>query len=134
MGFISDNISGTTISGTTFYGDGSNLTGVSGGGTFTGGTVSGSTQFTNGLTANTISATTFYGDGSNLTGLPPSGVQSVSGLNTDNTDPLNPIIQISVDNVTITGDGTPGNPITSSGRGVLLVGKQYLHNQSRQIL
>jgi hypothetical protein len=42
-------------------------------------------------------------------------VQSVSGLNTDNTDPLNPIIQISVDNVTITGDGTPGNPITSSG-------------------
>jgi hypothetical protein len=42
-----------------------------------------------------------------------SGVQSVTGLDTDNTDPLNPIVNISVDGVTITGDGTPLNPLVS---------------------
>lgn len=42
-------------------------------------------------------------------------VQSVTGLNTDNTDPLNPIINISVDGSTITGDGTPLNPLVSVG-------------------
>jgi len=48
--------------------------------------------------------------------LPPSGgVQSVTGLNTDNTDPANPVIQISVDGVSIIGDGTPGNPLVSTG-------------------
>lgn len=45
------------------------------------------------------------------------GVQSVTGLNTDNTDPLNPVVEISVDGVTITGDGTPGNPLVSAGGG-----------------
>jgi hypothetical protein len=47
----------------------------------------------------------------------PSGggtVESVTGLNTDNTDPTNPIINISVDGTTITGDGTPANPLVSS--------------------
>ena len=44
-----------------------------------------------------------------------SGIQSVTGLNTDNTDPFNPVIQISVDGTTITGDGTPGNPLVSVG-------------------
>lgn len=43
------------------------------------------------------------------------GVQSVTGLNTDNTDPANPIVQISVDGVTITGDGTPGDPLVATG-------------------
>jgi hypothetical protein len=47
------------------------------------------------------------------------GVQSVTGLNTDNTDPLNPIVDISVDGVTITGDGTPANPLVGAvGGGV----------------
>jgi hypothetical protein len=41
-------------------------------------------------------------------------VESVTGLNTDNTDPLNPIVQISVDGVTVTGDGTPGSPLSST--------------------
>ena len=40
-----------------------------------------------------------------------SGVASVTGLDTDNTDPLNPIVNISVDGSTITGDGTPANPL-----------------------
>ena len=43
------------------------------------------------------------------------GVQSVTGLDTDNTDPANPIVQISVDGVTITGDGTPANPLVGVG-------------------
>ena len=43
-----------------------------------------------------------------------SGVQSVTGLDTDNTDPQNPIVQISVDGTTITGDGTPANPIKAN--------------------
>lgn len=41
------------------------------------------------------------------------GVQSVTGLDTDNTDPANPIVQISVDGITIRGDGTPANPLES---------------------
>jgi hypothetical protein len=45
---------------------------------------------------------------------PPSGVQSVTGLDTDNTDPLNPVVQISVDGTTITGDGTPASPLVAS--------------------
>ena len=44
-----------------------------------------------------------------------TAVQSVTGLDTDNTDPLNPVVQISVDGTTVTGDGTPGNPLVSSG-------------------
>jgi hypothetical protein len=42
------------------------------------------------------------------------GVQSVTGLDTDNTDPANPVIQIAVDGVTITGDGTAGNPLVGA--------------------
>ena len=41
-------------------------------------------------------------------------VQSVTGLNTDNTDPQNPIVEISVDGTTITGDGTPANPLQAN--------------------
>lgn len=41
-------------------------------------------------------------------------VQTVTGLDTDNTDPANPVIEISVDGVTITGDGTPGSPLIAS--------------------
>jgi len=52
-----------------------------------------------------------------------SGVTSVTGLDTDNTDPANPIINISVDGVTITGSGTPMDPLVSvdavSGSGAL---------------
>jgi hypothetical protein len=43
-----------------------------------------------------------------------AGVQSVTGLDTDNTDPLNPIVQISVDGTTITGDGTSGNTLIAA--------------------
>lgn len=46
------------------------------------------------------------------------GVQSVTGLNTDNTDPANPVINIAVDNATLTGDGTPGNPLSALGGSV----------------
>jgi hypothetical protein len=49
-----------------------------------------------------------------LIGIGGGGVQSVTGLDTDNTDPANPVIQIAVDGVTITGDGTPGNPLVGA--------------------
>ena len=45
-------------------------------------------------------------------------VQSVTGLNTDNTDPQNPVVEISVDGTTITGNGTPANPLVSNSSGV----------------
>jgi hypothetical protein len=41
------------------------------------------------------------------------GVQSVTGLNTQNFDPANPVVQISVDNLTIVGDGTPAVPLST---------------------
>ena len=44
-----------------------------------------------------------------------TSVQSVTGLNTDNTDPINPIVKISVDGVTVTGLGTPASPLISGG-------------------
>lgn len=42
------------------------------------------------------------------------GIQSVTGLNTDNLDPLNPIVQIAVDGITITGNGTPSSPLVGN--------------------
>jgi hypothetical protein len=44
-----------------------------------------------------------------------NSVQSVTGLNTDNTDPLNPIVKVSVDGITITGLGTPASPLIAVG-------------------
>lgn len=41
-------------------------------------------------------------------------VESVTGLNTNNADPQNPVVRISVDNSTITGDGTPASPLVAS--------------------
>lgn len=51
---------------------------------------------------------------SNNTSTSISGVKSVTGLNTDNTDPQNPIVNISVDASTITGDGTPASPLQAN--------------------
>lgn len=56
---------------------------------------------------------------------PPSGVQSVTDdgngvVSVDNTDPVNPIVEfngVNVDGLTITGDGTTGNPLTAIGGG-----------------
>lgn len=51
-----------------------------------------------------------------------AGVLTVTGLDTDNTDPQNPIVQISVDGSTITGAGTPGSPlVATAGAGASLV-------------
>lgn len=47
------------------------------------------------------------------------GVDSVTGLNTDNSDSANPIVKISVDGVTITGLGTPGSPLVAVGGGTV---------------
>ena len=42
-------------------------------------------------------------------------VGSVTGLDTDNTDPQNPIVQIAVDGTTITGLGTLTSPLIANG-------------------
>lgn len=42
-------------------------------------------------------------------------VASVTGLNTNNTDPANPILGISVNPSTISGNGTPASPLTVIG-------------------
>lgn len=41
-------------------------------------------------------------------------VQSVTGPIVDNTDPQNPVLNVAVDGVTITGDGSVGNPLVST--------------------
>lgn len=56
---------------------------------------------------------TIIGDGTLANPLQATGVESVTGLNTNNTDPRNPIIQISVDGTTITGAGTPASPLVA---------------------
>lgn len=49
-----------------------------------------------------------------VTGAGPSGVLTVTGCLVDNTDPANPFINPpTVDNVTITGTGCPGDPLTA---------------------
>jgi hypothetical protein len=53
--------------------------------------------------------------GGDTPGVPVVYVISVTGLDTDNTDPQNPIVRIAVDGVTITGDGTPGDPLVAAG-------------------
>lgn len=41
-------------------------------------------------------------------------VDSVTGLNTNNLDPANPVVEISVDGTTITGAGTPASPLQAN--------------------
>lgn len=69
--------------------------------------------FTSGIPAgvNKVEVQWLYATGS------PTGVVTVTGLDTDNTDPLNPVVQIAVDGVTITGDGTPGDPLVAASGG-----------------
>jgi len=61
---------------------------------------------------NGLDTLTFESDGAGA-----GTVESVTGLNTDNTDPTNPVVEISVDGVTITGAGTPGDPLVSVAGG-----------------
>lgn len=46
-------------------------------------------------------------------------VNSVTGLNTNNADPTNPVVRISVDGVTITGAGTPASPLVATSTGTV---------------
>lgn len=59
--------------------------------------------------------------------LSEDGVQLVTGLNTDNTNPANPVVNISVDNTSIFGEGTPENPLYAPA---LLGGLQRLFAQT----
>jgi hypothetical protein len=55
-----------------------------------------------------------FGFGNASSGGGGGSVNSVTGLDTDNTDPSNPIVQISVDGSTITGSGTPASPLVAN--------------------
>lgn len=57
------------------------------------------------------------------------GVQSVTGLDTDNTDPANPIVEISVDGASITGSGTPGDPLVAHATSLTPASIQLAVNQ-----
>ena len=100
-------------------------------GVFVDGTMSGTGVFGNPLTAAyqppSVDGVTITGNGTpgNPLVSVADGVQSVTGLDTDNTDPLNPIVQISVDGTTITGDGTPGNPLVAAGGGAVNYGNVF---------
>lgn len=72
-------------------------------------------------TTGTSGASTLIGTVLNIPNYTSTGVASVTGLDTDNTDPLNPIVNIAVDGVTVTGDGTSGNPLVSVAGGVASV-------------
>ncbi len=48
-------------------------------------------------------------------GGPNGPIGSVTGLDTDNTDPQNPIVKIAVDGTTITGLGTSASPLIANG-------------------
>jgi archaellum component FlaC len=51
---------------------------------------------------------------SNVQALQISAVMSVSGLDVDNTNPQNPVVRLSVDGATITGQGTPASPLVAN--------------------
>lgn len=55
-----------------------------------------------------------------------TGVSTVTGLNTDNTDPINPIVKVSVDGATITGLGTPASPLVATASGTALNGTGFV--------
>lgn len=57
--------------------------------------------------------------GGDTPGVPVVYVISVTGLDTDNTDPQNPIVRIAVDGTTITGEGTPEDPLVAVGGGAV---------------
>jgi hypothetical protein len=49
-------------------------------------------------------------------------VRTVTGLDTDNTDPANPIVKIKVDGIGITGDGTVASPLVNAGVTKIIAG------------
>ena len=73
--------------------------------------------FTSLTTTGTTGASTLVAGVLNIPMYGGGIVNSVTGLNTDNADPANPIINIAVDGVTITGSGTSIDPLVSTSVG-----------------
>ena len=69
-----------------------------------------------------------FGFGDASSGGGGGSVNSVTGLDTDNTDPLNPIVQISVDGSTITGSGTPASPLVATPTTQIVDISYYMNN------
>jgi len=74
--------------------------------------------FTSLTTTGTTGASTLVAGVLNIPQYGGGIVDSVTGLNTDNADPANPIINIAVDGVTITGSGTSIDPLVGTGDGI----------------
>jgi hypothetical protein len=120
---LEDKLSFVSVDGVTIIGDGtpSNpLVAVGGGGGGAVASVNGQTGVVV-LDANDVgadpvgSAATAESNANNYTDTELQNyVQSVTGLDTDNTDPQNPAVQIAVDGVTITGSGTSADPLVAA--------------------
>jgi hypothetical protein len=86
--------------------------------------------FTSLTTVGTTGASTLV---SGVLNIPTYGggiVDSVTGLNTDNSDPVNPIIKLAVDAVTITGAGTVADPLVASGQGLGVIDQTLIGNRT----
>jgi hypothetical protein len=74
--------------------------------------------FTSLTTTGTTGASTLVAGVLNIPTYGGGIVDSVTGLDTDFSDPANPIVNIAVDGVTITGSGTSIDPLVGTGDGI----------------
>jgi hypothetical protein len=86
--------------------------------------------FTSLTTTGTTGAATLVAGVLNIPQYGGGIVDSVTGLDTDNTDPANPIINIAVDGVTITGAGTIADPLVSTGQGLGVIDQTLIGNRA----
>ena len=85
--------------------------------------------FTSLTTVGTTGAATLVAGVLNIPQYGGGIVNSVTGLDTDNADPANPIINIAVDGVTVTGAGTIANPLVAAGQGLGVIDQTLTGNR-----
>lgn len=86
--------------------------------------------FTSLTTTGTTGAATLVAGVLNIPQYGGGIVDSVTGLDTDNADPANPIINIAVDGVTITGAGTIADPLVAAGQGLGVIDQTLTGNRT----
>ena len=85
--------------------------------------------FTSLTTVGTTGAATLVAGVLNIPQYGGGIVNSVTGLDTDNADPANPIINIAVDGVTVTGAGTIADPLVAAGQGLGVIDQTLTGNR-----
>jgi len=85
--------------------------------------------FTSLTTIGTTGASTLVAGVLNIPQYGGGIVDSVTGLDTDNADPANPIINIAVDGVTVTGAGTIADPLVAAGQGLGVIDQTLTGNR-----